>query len=81
MMTTTHKSPGGFYAWMMENYLNAQNRFVDLARDMYEDYCFPHEDDYDAIYDYLVYDCGAATACIAVFRECWKMYQETCIYA
>lgn len=81
MMTNNRKRIGGFYRWMMENYLHQQNRYADLARDMQNDYTFPAEDDFDVIMDYLVYDCGAASACIAVFRECWKMYQEACVYA
>ncbi len=54
---------------------------ADLARDMHNDYTFPREDDFDAILDYLEFDCGAASACIAVFRECWEMYQEALVYA
>ena len=81
MMKDKHKNPGGFYGWMMENFLDAHNRFADLARDMYNDYTFPADDDFDVILDYLEFDCGAATACIAVFRECWKMYQDACAYA
>lgn len=79
-MNTARKSPGGFYRWMMENYLNQHNRFADLAEDMHNDYTFPTADDYDAILDYL-YDCNAASACVAVFKECWVMYQEALIYA
>ncbi len=81
MMTYYHKIPGGFYGWMMANHLDGHNRFADLARDMHNDYTFPREDDFDAILDYLEFDCGAASACIAVFRECWEMYQEALVYA
>lgn len=62
MMTNSRKRTGGFYRWMMENYLHQQNRYADLARDMQNDYTFPAEDDFDVIMDYLVYDCGAVSA-------------------
>ncbi len=77
----TKNETGSFYSWMIDNFLDKNNRFGDLARDMNEDYSFPHDNDFDAIIDYLVFDCGAAEACVDVFRECWKKYQEALVYA
>ena len=66
----------GFYLWIVKNFLGMDNRFGDLAHDIAIDDRFPEEDSYDAIYDYLVYQCGACQCCIDVFRAVWKMYEE-----
>ena len=66
-----------FFDYMMQNHLCGEDRFADLARDMSNDVNFPHTDDYDEAYDYLVYDCGASSACVDVFKESWERYERT----
>lgn len=71
----------GFYLWIIKNFLGMDNRFGDLAHDMAIDDRFPEEDSYDAIYDYLVYQCDACQCCINVFKESWAMYRKESAYA
>lgn len=66
----------GFYLWIIKNFLGMDNRFGDLAYDMARDDFFPEDDNYDAVYDYLVYQREASQECIDVFKAVWKMYEE-----
>ena len=65
-----------YYDWMIKNFLNGNDRFADLAKDMNSDCRFPKSNDYDEIYDHLVYDCGACTACVDVFKESWEIFKN-----
>ena len=47
-----------YFEYMMHKHLNGNDRFADLAKDMKDDYRFPKTDDYDEIYEYLVYERG-----------------------
>ena len=43
---------------------------------MKDDYRFPKTDDYDEIYEYLVYERGACPGCVDVFKESYEMYRH-----
>ena len=65
-----------YFDYMMEKHLSGNDRFADLAKDMNSDYRFPKTDDYDEIYEYFVYVCGACPACVDVFKESWAAYER-----
>ena len=65
-----------YFDYMMHKHLNGNDRFADLAKDMNVDCRFPKTDDYDEIYEYLVYERGACTGCVDVFKESYEMYRN-----
>ena len=65
-----------FHRWVVKCFLGHDDPAGDLAYDMARDDFFPEDDNYDAVYDYLVYQRETSQECIDVFKAVWKMYEE-----
>lgn len=65
-----------FYEYMLERYLEKDNRFGDLARDMKSDKDFPKDSkDRKTIKEYLE-KCGACENCMLTFKSAWTNYRR-----
>ena len=71
-----------FFEYMKQNYYGKEGRKAHLANDMAGDEAeFPtyigiyDRDGYGVIRRYLK-SCHACRACLRVFKECWKEYEE-----
>ena len=65
-----------FYEYMMKRYLGKNNRYGDLAMDMYTDQKFPRDaTERETIKEYLK-KCGACENCMLTFKSAWTNYRR-----